>query len=84
MTYLHINQQLASEPPVDMTRLLDAGNVADGAAGGAGGEGGVGLEGLRDFAGAVGGLPCGGALRLGRFTLRLRSYSIGVGGATGP
>ena len=58
MTYLHINQQLASEPPVDMTLLLDAGNAADGAAGGAGGEGGVGLEGLRDLAGTGCGLPC--------------------------
>src|ERR1035437_9229792 len=63
--------------------LLDAGDVADGAAGGAGGEGGVGLQGLRDFAGAGCGLPCGGALRLGRFTLRLGIYSIGVGDAAG-
>ena len=32
--------------------LLDAGDVADGAASGAGGEGSVGLEGLGDLAGA--------------------------------
>ena len=44
--------------------LLDAGDVADGAAGGAGGECGIALEGLRDLAVAIGGLPCGGALRL--------------------
>jgi hypothetical protein len=55
--------------PSKVALLLDAGDVADGAAGGAGGEGGVGLEGLRDFAGAGGGLPCGGALRLLCYTL---------------
>ena len=42
--------------------LLDAGDVADGAAGGAGGHCGVGLQGLRDFARAGCGLPRGRAL----------------------
>ena len=40
----------APEWVVDGSRLLDAGDVANGAAGGAGGEGCVGLEGLRDLA----------------------------------
>ena len=78
---------LGGPPPPKMgcggLLLLDAGDVADGAAGGAGGEGGVGLEGLGDLAGAGCGLPCGGALRLGRFTLRLCIYNIGLGSATG-
>ena len=46
--------------------LLDAGDVADGAAGGAGSHCGVGLERLRDLAGAGGGLPCGCAFVLHR------------------